>query len=127
MSGVMEEVMRLEALGLNRVPDKNVCSNHFDDKPIKNFIRRTSSRGYCDYCDKSTSVIALEDLMQFLMQAVANFYTDPGNFMSYNGREGGYQGSVYESNEILQDHFQLDIRELVLYNDIFDSLDYSKV
>lgn len=122
----MEEAMRMEALGLNRVPEKSVCSNHFDEKSIKNFIRRKASKGHCDYCERNTSVIALEDLMEFLMQAVANFYTDPGNFMSYNGREGGYLGSVYDSNEILQEHFQLDVRELILFNDIFDSLDYSK-
>lgn len=32
MSGVMEEAMCMEALRLNRVSDKNVCSNHFDEK-----------------------------------------------------------------------------------------------
>lgn len=127
MSGVMEEAMRFEDLGLHSVPDKNVCSNHFDEKPIKNFIRRKSIRGFCDYCDKNTSVIALEDLMIFLMQAVQGFYTDPANFMSYNGREGGYSGNVYESDEILQEHFGLDIHETELFNDVFDSLDPFKI
>ena len=34
MSGVMEEAMRMEALGLNIVPEKNVCSNHFDENSM---------------------------------------------------------------------------------------------
>lgn len=127
MGRAMEEVMRLEALGLNRVPDKNVCSNHFDEKAIKNFIRRNSSRGCCDYCDKNNSVIALQDLMEFLMEAVEVYYTDPANFMSYNGQEGGYLGNVYESNEILQEHFGFDIQENNLFKDVFDSLDSNKL
>lgn len=127
MSGVVEEAIRMEALGLNSVPDKNVCSNHFEEKTIKSFIRRSAHRGYCDYCEKETSVAALEDLMEFLMDAVQAFYTDPANFMSYNGREGGYLGNVYESGEILQEHFELDIAEIKLFNDVFDSLDVSRL
>lgn len=126
MSGAMDEAMRFEDLGLNGVPDKSVCANHFNEKAIKNFIRRTSDRGYCEYCYKNTSVVSLEDLMIFLMEAVQGFYTDPANFMSYNGREGGYLGNVYDSSEILQEHFELEIDERVLFDDIFDSLDYSK-
>lgn len=122
----MEEAMRFEDLGLESVPDKNVCLNHFDQKPIKNFIRRNADMGYCDYCNKNKSVIALEDLMVFMMEAVQAFYTDPANFMSYNSREGGYLGNVYDSSEILQEHFELEINEETLFNDIFDSLDYSK-
>lgn len=126
MSGVMKEAMRFEDLGLHSVPDKKVCLNHFEEKPIKNFIRRNADRGYCDYCNKNKSVVALEDLMVFIMEAVQAFYTDPANFMSYNTQEGGYLGNVYDSSEILQDHFKLEINKEMLFNDIFDSLDYSK-
>lgn len=122
----MDEAMRFEDLGLQSVPDKKVCLNHFDQKPIKKFIRRNADMGYCDYCNKNKYVIALEDLMIFMMEAVQAFYTDPANFMSYNSREGGYLGNVYDSSEILQEHFGLEINEETLFNDIFDSLDYSK-
>ncbi|WP_338648498.1 HEPN-associated N-terminal domain-containing protein [Flavobacterium sp. KS-LB2] len=126
MSGVMEEAMRLEELGLNRVPDTNVCANHIDEPAIRNFIRRNASRGYCDYCERATSVVPLEDLMEFIMEAVVRLYTDPANFMSYQSSEGGYLGNVYDSDEILQEHFELDIPDNKLFDDVFESLDLNK-
>ncbi|TGD59389.1 HEPN-associated N-terminal domain-containing protein [Flavobacterium humi] len=126
MSGAMEEAMRLEELGLNTVPDTNVCAKHIDEPVIRNFIRRNASRGYCDYCEKTISVVPLEDLMEFIMEAVVRLYTDPANFMSYQSSEGGYLGNVYDSNEILQEHFELDIPDNKLFNDVFDSLDLNK-
>jgi hypothetical protein len=126
MSGVMEEAMRLEELGLNRVPDTNVCAKHIDEQAIRNFIRRNASRGYCDYCQRATSVVLLEDLMKFIMEAVVRLYTDPANFMSYQSSEGGYLGNVYDSNEILQEHFELDIPDNKLFDDVFESIDLNK-
>lgn len=127
MSGVFEEAMRLESLGLNTVPDKNLCASHIEEDSIKKFIRKESNPGYCDYCMKNRSVIPLEDLMEFLMGAVSRFYTDPVEFMSYNSAEGGYLGTTYETKEILEEIFELDIPEIELYNDVYDSLDVSKI
>lgn len=127
MSGVFEEAMRLESLGLNTVPHKNLCAGHIEEDIIKKFIRKGSSPGYCDYCKKNKLVIPLEDLMEFLVEAVARFYTDPVEFMSYNSAEGGYLGTIYETKEILEEIFELDIPEIALYNDIYESLDVSKI
>lgn len=127
MSGVFEEAMRLESLGLNSVPDKNLCAVHIEEDSIKKFIRSKSSHGYCNYCKKDKSVVPLEDLMEFLMEAVARFYTDPVDFMSYSSAEGGYLGTTYETKEILEEIFELDIPEIELYEDVYDSLDPSKI
>ncbi|SFN90849.1 RES domain-containing protein [Paenimyroides ummariense] len=126
MSRAMDEAMRLQELGLCTVPETNVCRNHINEPAIKNFIRRTSTSGYCDYCEKSTSVVSLEDLMEFIMEAVLRSYTDPANFMRYETSEGGYLGNVYNAEEILQEHFDLDIEDLKLSNDVFQSLDLTK-
>lgn len=126
MSGASEEYERLNELGLTSIPNRSVCVKHIDELGIKNFIRKTSSKGFCDYCERDTAVIQLEDLMEFIMRTIAYFYTDPANFMSYNSREGGYLGNLYDSDEILQEYFDLDIPETKLFNDVFNSLDYSK-
>lgn len=126
MSGVMEEAERFWALGLNSIPDKQVCNRHIDEYAIRNFIRRNAEDGTCDYCGRETKVVELEKLVIFLMETVCSFYTDPADFMSYNGREGGYLGALYDSNEILQEHFQLDITERELFNDVFGSIDLSR-
>lgn len=122
----MDEAMRLEELGLNTVPEKYVCAKHIQEPAIRNFIRKTASRGYCDYCEKSTSVIPLEDLMEFIMEAVLRLYTDPANFMSYDTSEGGYLGNVHNADEILQEHFNLEIADSPLFKDVFSSIDICK-
>lgn len=126
MSGAMEEAERFWSLGLNSVPDKQVCGKHIDEPAIKNFIRRKASSGSCDYCNRETKVITLEALMTFIMETVTRFYCDPAEFMPYNGREGGYLGSVYDINEILQEHFELEILDDKLFDDVFNSVDYNK-
>jgi hypothetical protein len=126
MSGVMEEAERFWALGLNSIPEKHLCSRHIDEYAIRNFINRTAEEGTCDYCGRDTKVVELEDLMTFIMETVYSFYSDPAEFMSYNGREGGYLGTLYDANEILQEHFELDIPELALFNDVFGSIDLGK-
>jgi len=42
------------------------------------------------------------------------------------GREGGYLGQLYDANEILQEHFDLDIPDPALFNDVFESIDLGK-
>jgi len=85
MSGAMEEAERFWALGLNSVPNKQVCNRHIDEYAIKNFIRRRAEDGTCDYCGRETTVVELEDLMIFIMETVCSFYSDPADFMFYNG------------------------------------------
>ncbi|WP_407531873.1 HEPN-associated N-terminal domain-containing protein [Elizabethkingia meningoseptica] len=126
MSGVMEMAEHLESLGLNTIPSKNVCYRHIEEKAIKNYIRRNAALGACDYCNKNTKVISLESLMFFVMDTVVCFYTDAVNFLSYNGREGGYLGTTYDIHEIFQDHFELEVDDS-LFNDFYNSLDINKI
>lgn len=118
MSGVWEEAEELYNYGLDGGPDKNVCSAHIDEPAIRSFISRNGVRGVCDYCGKTRNVVELEELMKFLMDTVMYFYTDPVEFASYNSAEGGFLVDQFETMVILQEHFELDIDDNVLYDDI---------
>jgi hypothetical protein len=127
MSGAYDEYMEMSDRGLSAVPDKLVCWRHIDESFITKYIKRNSSSGVCDYCDRQTKVMALEDLMVFIMDTVGSLYTDPANFMGYNSREGGYQGTTYDGFEILNEVFQLDFNPIALFNDVEGSIDYGKL
>lgn len=124
MSGIIEQALYSQESGLNEVPDKNLCSDHFNELSIKKFIKKGASSGYCDYCEKNKQVIPLNELMEFFISVInSHGYTDPANFMSYNSQEGGYLGDVYESREVLEEHFNLNIEDNNLFQDVFDSFD----
>ena len=126
MSGAYDEYLEMSDKGLSSVPDKQVCAGHIDEKFIGGFIRRNGERGTCDYCGRETTVLHLEEVMSYIMDAVSSWYTDPANFMGYNSREGGYQGTVYDGWEIINEVFELDIDPTALFNDMEASIDYSK-
>jgi hypothetical protein len=127
MSGAYDEYIEMSERGLSSVPDKLVCWRHIDELFITKYIKRNSSRGVCDYCNRQAKVMALEDLMVFIMDTVGTLYTDPGNFMGYNSREGGYQGTTYDGFEILNEVFQLDFSPIAFFNDVEGSIDYGKL
>lgn len=121
MSGVMEEAERHWALGISVDKNKSFCANHFNNKDIQKYIRKNSYDGHCDYCSKDKKVIDLDDFMEFYMEIVTQFYTDAGNFMSYNGREGGYLGEILEPYELYEE-FNPEA-DCELEQDIINSID----
>jgi hypothetical protein len=126
MSMVMEAAEDAWQRGYSDVPETLVCADHINEIAIKRFINRSGTRDVCDYCGRRKVVAELETVVEYIMDAVAHFYTDPANFMSYDSAEGGYLGNVYSASEILQEQFEIDVDNNQLFNDIFDSLDDNK-
>ena len=126
MSGVMEMAEEAWERGLGSVPDTLVCADHINDEAIRLFINRQGEVEECSYCGRRKKVLELETLMDYITDAIMHFYTDSANFMSYNSREGGYLGNVYDASELLNEHFELEIADTALFNDIHDSLDLNK-
>ena len=122
MGLVKQRMMELESHNLGSIPDKNVCIKHIDDKAIKRFIRKNYQSGYCDYCEENMKVVSLEDLLEFMMMGISNFYEDAGNFMSYNGREGGYLGETFTPDELIQECIELETDPFSLTEDIINSI-----
>lgn len=110
--------------GIDPGPDRQVCLKHFSDYAIEKFITENGFWSTCDYCQRTAKVVDLGQLAEFLIEAVQYFYSDPTNFASYNGREGGFLVSTFDTNDILFDIFELDIDLRRLDDDLrewFDS------
>lgn len=116
-------MIELEARNISSVPDKNLCIKHIDDNSIRAFIRTNYNSGYCDYCGKELKVVSLESLLEFMMLGISNFYEDAGNFMNYDGREGGYLGDTFDPNELIQERIGLETDPFELTEDIVNSID----
>src|SRR5689334_20127764 len=102
MGGVKQDELEHWSRGLTSVPDTMVCHRHFTDYAIKDFIKANVQPGKCSYCKKA-GVTELKTLMFFMMEGVMNFYEDAAGFMRYDSNEGGYQGTTYSQDELIND------------------------
>jgi len=123
MGRVKNSMIELEMRNLTSIPEKNLCIKYVKNNAIRNFIRKNYENGYCDYCEKELKVISLEDLLEFMMLGISNFFEGAGNFMSYNGREGGYLGKIYTPDELIQERIGLETDPFELTEDIVDSIE----
>lgn len=74
MGQVKHQMIEEESRGWSEPPEKCTCSNHFEDKGLKNFINNHSFEGTCDYCDKDTKIIKLNTLVEFINNRIREYY-----------------------------------------------------
>ena len=79
-----------------------VCESCVSNSLLQEVIRRESVDSSCSYCESETAA-PIEMLLNEISDAAFHGYTDPANELSYISREGGYQGEVIESYELIQD------------------------
>ena len=123
MGQVKQRMIELNERNFSSIPNKSVCIKHINDRAIKRFIIKNYTDGHCDYCQKEVKVVSFDDLLEFMMLGISNFYTDAANFMSYNGREGGYLGETFNPDELIQEKIGLETDPFQLTEDIVNSID----
>ena len=87
MGQVKQEWIESEARGytLPEYGEKNVCSNHFDDSYLKQYILDHSIAGRCSYCGQKKMVIDLHDFMEYTAEKVTGHFGNPGDEALYLG------------------------------------------
>lgn len=123
MSGILHDQDSLWEMGLSHVKKTFVCASHIKDYAITKYIKQNSQKGVCSYCKRSKGIVSFETLMLFIMKGIMNFYEDAAEFMSYDSREGGYQGQTYTQWELINDVIGLNIDNFQLQDDITDCID----
>ncbi len=116
-------MMEYEDKGYSEPPEKFVCSNHFEDSALVNFIEENSEDGICSYCKlryQNGKVLPLEILVDFIHEGISYFYGDPNDeAVGWDSSEGGWIGAeVFDSYELLTDEISLEIDNDKLFDDI---------
>lgn len=87
-----------------------VCSGCVGDRDIKRWIAGTNGSRGCDYCGGYTSpTVPLNDLCEYLESGLGRYYGVAVDQLPWNGREGGYQGRTWSTDELLFDRVGLDL------------------
>jgi len=92
-----------------------VCEACIEDADLQEVVRANVISESCDYCGlKAKTAIAAElsDVLDRIRFTLDQYYTDPANFVYWNGREGGWQG-----HPVLETWEAIDNLGLSLAND----------
>ena len=81
-------------------PERLVCGRCVDNQILREVLDDAESAEECSYCG-SDGAAPIWVLLDEISDAAFWDYTDPANELPYDGREGGYQGEVLESDELI--------------------------
>lgn len=56
---------------------KFICSNHFEDVYLKEFVTKNSHQGECSYCHKKCQVIDFSVMVQFIAKKILKSFSNP--------------------------------------------------
>jgi hypothetical protein len=123
MGRAKEEWMEAQEKGFTVDDDKVVCTNCFEDTGIKAFIAEINNKEGCSYCaEPGNASCSLEQAMEHIMNCISSEWGHPEDEgLPYETREGGWQGRVYDSWELLE-NIGLETSTLELYEDICSGL-----
>ena len=99
--------------------DRFVCANCVANHLLKDLLRCESIRVDCSYCG-SEMAAPIKVLLDEISEAAFSGFTDPANELPYESREGGYQGEVLESWEVIE-YIGHWTDEEKLHDDVADS------
>lgn len=109
---------------LAAIEDKAICEQCLDEPGLSDLIRELSSGDVsCSYCTaQSAAPLAL--VVEAIDETLAAYYDDPAEWLPYESAEGGFQGAVYETADVVYD--LLPELEKLVVDDIVEGLGYDR-
>jgi len=126
MGFVKHQMMREESRGWRDGPNKHVCGECADDEYLAQLIEAEADCDTCDYCgatspDNAPIAAPVNVLLEAVAATVYHYWIDPAAELSYESAEGGYQGEVIDTREMVADHIGMSWEEELL-DDVIASL-----
>lgn len=105
--GMMKDYLLLvDARGWRDPPDRRLCDRHVCDTALKALVAANGGPGSCDYCCSSRPTATLQVLAERLGETLFHYYGHANNETTpWEGREGGFQGTVFDTRDVLDDRF----------------------
>ncbi len=106
MGRAKELMMQQQEQGWNFVDEGlTACEQCVVDPTVKQWVAQNHADGPMCLCNGSSSkVVSVNDLFAFINdELIRPQYEDPANVLPWDGREGGYQGTVLSSMDLVDD------------------------
>jgi len=117
--------METEDRGWYSVDGKYLCATCLLDRTLQEYVNKNATSGFCTYCGCISGgapfSLPFNEVMPLIIDGVSCCWSTPIDAgLLYDSREGGWQGPLFESCEILE---SLQITSRVgLIEDITNSL-----
>lgn len=90
-----------------RFSDKDICYRCITEPYLRALARNEPTEYGCSFCGRSSrkapNSVPFNNIMKVIADAVWQYYDHAGNCLGYDSREGGYQGSTYDSYDIVHE------------------------
>ena len=128
MGFVKDQIIKEWQRGWSSPGDKYVCTKCFDDYALARFVRKNPVKKKCDYCGRKskTKRIAapIEDVMAEITAGIHSGWSHPDSVgVPYESAEGGYQGNVIDTYDLIHEELYGTFANDKLRNDIIDAFD----
>ena len=127
MGWAKEYAMEIEARGFSDI-DKYVCSECVEDNYLKQWIDKNATEIMeCDYCGNTHPVVLMTDLMkEVLMPTFKKYYWYANDHLGWDGREGGYQGTTYDTEDVVNNFAEEISSNQQVLDDVVEAIGYDQ-
>lgn len=127
MGGAKAAWLEAQERGWDSVDGKYVCAECFEDEAIKAVISQNAEERECSYCGRSSKSKPIAASMNCVMEeiyfGIRQEWGDPDNEgVPWESAEGGYQGNVIDSWDLLREELELGIANEDLFHDLYHSI-----
>ncbi|MDQ2822703.1 MAG: HEPN-associated N-terminal domain-containing protein [Pseudomonadota bacterium] len=117
MGGAKRMMEEAQDRGFSLSTNTHVCSTCMHQDGLKEFIDKNFGSNTCSYCrqtGKNIRALNFNKLVEYILECIRTEWGDPANEgLAYETREGGWQGEVLDTYEILQDLIEIDNLEIL--------------
>lgn len=115
--------------GWDAIHNKYVCAECFEDEAIKAAVLKAAELHKCSYCGRSSKgkpiAADVNCVMEEIYFGIRQEWGDPDNEgVPWESAEGGYQGNVIDSWDLLREELELGILNEDLFHDLHSSISH---
>lgn len=127
MGWAKEYAMEIEERGFSDI-DKYICSECVEDEFLRNWIDENAIETIeCNYCGKVHPAVLMTDLMEkVLMPTFEKYYWYAVEHLGWDGREGGYQGTTYDTEDVVNNFAEEISSNQQVLDDIVEAIGYDQ-
>ena len=93
-----------------RATPSDVCAGCFEDEDLRDWIESVDGEPGCGFCGKNDfSTAPLDEVVDFIRERIKTFYSQAIDELSHDSGEGGYEGSTYDTEDILFFRMELEL------------------
>lgn len=123
-----DKMIKDQQRGWSSPGDKYVCPKCFDDYALASFVKDNASEKKCDYCGRTSKgkpiAAPIDDVMAEISKGIRSEWGHPDDVgVPYESAEGGYQGDVMPTRDLINDELGDVFVSESLREDIIEAFD----